>query len=208
MGTARGVREATSDSRNDAAAADRVPHAHCRRRGAGCPVASSPNLSPPRALPAAKRNDPDFFIGNRVRTCISDDVNEAKAMLRKTMANYWAMPNYRNYWKEAGYLDEINAAEAAIAAGRTDELPRYLTDRWLADCTLYGPAVRIREGVGQWRDAGITTSVLVPLSPDGNQMGLAQVSGEGSDDGGIAEDRRSGISCLLLREACRSLYIR
>ena len=127
MGTARGVREATSDLRNDAAAADRVPHAHCRRRGAGCPVASSPNLSPPRALPAAKRNDPDFFIGNRVRTCISDDVNEAKAMLRKTMANYWAMPNYRNYWKEAGYLDEINAAEAAIAAGRTDELPRYLT---------------------------------------------------------------------------------
>jgi hypothetical protein len=51
-----------------------------------------------------------------------------------------------------------------------DGLTRYLTDRWLADCTLYGPAGRIREGVEQWRDAGITTPVLVPLSPDGNQM--------------------------------------
>ena len=38
--------------------------------------------------------------------------------------------------KEAGYLDEMNAAEAAIAGGRTDQLPKYLTDRWLADCTL------------------------------------------------------------------------
>jgi alkanesulfonate monooxygenase SsuD/methylene tetrahydromethanopterin reductase-like flavin-dependent oxidoreductase (luciferase family) len=122
------------------------------------------------ALPAVKRNDPEFFIGNRIRTCISDDADEAKAVLRKTMAHYWAMPNYRNYWKEAGYLDEMNAAEAAIATGRTDELPKHLTDRWLNDCTLYGPAARIREGVEEWRDAGITTPILVPLSPDGDQM--------------------------------------
>src|SRR6516164_771622 len=59
------------------------------------------------ALPAVKRSDPDFFIGNRIRTCISDDVDEAKAVLRKTMAHYWAMPNYRNYWKEAGYSTRL-----------------------------------------------------------------------------------------------------
>ena len=79
----------------------------------------------------------------------------------------------RPHWEqpiEAPHLDEMNAAEAAIATGRTDELPKYLTDRWLNDCTLYGPAARIREGVEEWRDAGITTPVLVPLSPDGNQM--------------------------------------
>ena len=29
---------------------------------------------------------------------------------------------------------------------------------------------RVREGVEQWREAGITTPVLVPLSPDGSQM--------------------------------------
>jgi hypothetical protein len=64
----------------------------------------------------------------------------------------------------------MNAAEAAIAGGRTDESPKYLTDRWLADCTLYGPEARISERVELWREAGITTPVLVPLSPDGNQM--------------------------------------
>jgi hypothetical protein len=46
------------------------------------------------------------------------------------------MPNYRKYWKEAGYLDEMNAAEAAIPAGRTDKSPIYLTDRWLADALI------------------------------------------------------------------------
>ena len=29
--------------------------------------------------------DPEFYIGNRIRTCISDDIAEAKAMLRRTM---------------------------------------------------------------------------------------------------------------------------
>src|SRR5580704_7942864 len=120
------------------------------------------------ALPAAKRNDPDFFIGNRIRTCIADDAAAAKAALRKTMAGYWAMPNYRNYWKEAGYIEEMDAAETAIAEGRTAELPDFLTDRWLEDCTLFGPASRIRDGVEEWRAAGITTPVLVPLSADGN----------------------------------------
>src|SRR5262249_34720086 len=40
------------------------------------------------ALPASKRRDPGFFIGNRIRTCIADDVAEAKAILRRTMMHY------------------------------------------------------------------------------------------------------------------------
>jgi len=121
------------------------------------------------ALPAAKRRDPGFFIGNRVRTCISDDVAEAKAALRRSMASYWLMPNYRNYWKETGYAEEMADAEALVAAGRGAEMAERLTDRWLDDCTLYGPAARVRDGVEAWREAGITTPVVVPISPDGSQ---------------------------------------
>jgi hypothetical protein len=65
---------------------------------------------------------------------------------------------YRNYWKEAGYLDEMNAAETAITAGRTDEHP-YI-DRSLAgglhSLRPGGPHPR-RE---QWCYAGITTPGL------------------------------------------------
>ena len=121
------------------------------------------------ALPAAKRDDPNFFIGNRIRTCIGDDIDETKAVLRRTMTHYAFLPYYRNYWKETGYLEEMSAIESAIADGRSDEVPRYLTDRWLADVTLFGPPSKIRDGVAAWRDAGIRTPVLVPLSADGDQ---------------------------------------
>src|SRR5258707_15772752 len=128
------------------------------------------------ALPAAKRDDPAFFIGNRIRTCISVDVAEAKAVLRRTMTHYAHLPYYRNYWKEAGYTEEMTAIEKALAAGRADEVPRYLTDRWLAEVTLFGPAAKVRDGIEAWREAGIRTPVVVPLSADGDQnTALAQV---------------------------------
>ena len=120
-------------------------------------------------IPAARRDDPNFFIGNRIRTCICDDEAEAKAVLRRTVTNYALMPYYRNYWKEAGYAEEMNAIEVAVAEGRTMDIPKYLPDRWLADCTLFGPPAKIRDGVEAWRAAGIKTPILVPLSADGNQ---------------------------------------
>jgi hypothetical protein len=48
-------------------------------------------------------------------------------------------------------------------------VPKYLTDRWLADNTLFGPAAKVRDGVGAWRDAGVHTPILVPSSANGNQ---------------------------------------
>ena len=108
------------------------------------------------ALPAAKRDDPAFFIGNMIPTCISDDVEAAKAVNRKTLTRYALLPNYRNYWKEAGYVEEMEAVERAAAEKRLDDVPQYLSDRWLADCTLFGPAARVREGLEAWYAAGIT----------------------------------------------------
>jgi alkanesulfonate monooxygenase SsuD/methylene tetrahydromethanopterin reductase-like flavin-dependent oxidoreductase (luciferase family) len=122
------------------------------------------------ALPATKRNDPDFFIGNMIPTCIDDDIDTARAVNRKTLANYTFLPNYRNYWKEAGYVEEMAAIEKAIAENRRDDVPKYLPDKWLADNTLFGPAAKVREGVAAWRAAGVHTPILVPSSAKGNQM--------------------------------------
>jgi alkanesulfonate monooxygenase SsuD/methylene tetrahydromethanopterin reductase-like flavin-dependent oxidoreductase (luciferase family) len=122
------------------------------------------------ALPAAKRNDPDFFIGDMIPTCISDDIEAAKATNRKTLINYAFLPNYRAYWKEAGYVEEMTAIEQAIAANKRDEVPKYLTDKWLADCTLFGSATRIRDELDAWYASGIRTPIIVPSSAAGNQL--------------------------------------
>jgi alkanesulfonate monooxygenase SsuD/methylene tetrahydromethanopterin reductase-like flavin-dependent oxidoreductase (luciferase family) len=122
------------------------------------------------ALPAAKRNNTGFFIGDMIPTCISDDVEAAKAVNRRTLTRYAFLPNYRNYWKEAGYVEEMDAIETAILEGRRDDVPKYLTDKWLADNTLFGPVARVREGVAAWRAAGVHTPIVVPTSATGNQM--------------------------------------
>ncbi len=122
------------------------------------------------ALPPGKREDPNFFIGNMIPTCISDDIEAAKAVNRRTLTSYGFLPNYRNYWREAGYGEEMDAIETAIAEGRKDDVPKYFSDKWLADNTLFGPAAKVREGVEAWRDAGVRDLIIVPSSAAGNQV--------------------------------------
>jgi alkanesulfonate monooxygenase SsuD/methylene tetrahydromethanopterin reductase-like flavin-dependent oxidoreductase (luciferase family) len=122
------------------------------------------------ALPPGKRADSSFFIGNMIPTCVSDDIDAAKAVNRRTLTSYARLPNYRNYWKECGYVEEMNAIEQAIAEHRLDDVPRYLTDAWLADVTLFGPPTRIRDELDAWYDAGIRTPIIVPSSAAGNQL--------------------------------------
>jgi alkanesulfonate monooxygenase SsuD/methylene tetrahydromethanopterin reductase-like flavin-dependent oxidoreductase (luciferase family) len=118
-------------------------------------------------LPESKRRG-GFFIGNMIPTCINDDAEAAKAVNRRTLTGYARLLNYRNYWKEAGYEEEMTAIERCLAEGRDDDIPTYLHDRWLADCTLFGPAAKVREGVAAWRAAGVHTPIIVPSSATGD----------------------------------------
>lgn len=122
------------------------------------------------ALPAAKRQDPGFFIGNMIPTCISDDEDAAKAVNRRTLTSYGMLPNYRNYWKEAGYEADMAAIETALAEGRPGDVPGCFSDKWLADNTLFGSAAKVRDGVEAWRDAGVRDPIIVPSSAAGNQL--------------------------------------
>jgi alkanesulfonate monooxygenase SsuD/methylene tetrahydromethanopterin reductase-like flavin-dependent oxidoreductase (luciferase family) len=122
------------------------------------------------ALPADKRDDPGFFIGNMIPTCITDDIEAAKALHRRTLTSYGLLPNYRNYWKEAGYHDEMAAIEQAIAEDRRDDVPKYFSDKWLSDNTLFGSATQVRDGVEAWREAGVRDLIIVPSSVNGNQF--------------------------------------
>ena len=121
-------------------------------------------------LPPGHAAQDHFFIGNMIPTCIDDDAAAARAVLRKTLVSYARLPNYRNYWKEAGYIDEMNAVEKAIREGNEERIGNCLSDRWLADTTIAGPANRVREELERWYAAGIKTPILVPSSTKGGQM--------------------------------------
>lgn len=122
-------------------------------------------------LSASARESDNFFIGNMIPTCIHDDIEVAKAVNRKTLTWYASLlPNYRNYWREAGYVEEMDGLEKAIADNEPEKFSYFLTDRWLADSTLFGPASVVKEGVEAWFDAGIKTPILVVSSANGGQL--------------------------------------
>jgi alkanesulfonate monooxygenase SsuD/methylene tetrahydromethanopterin reductase-like flavin-dependent oxidoreductase (luciferase family) len=121
-------------------------------------------------LPDRARGDARFFIGDMVPTCIDDDRAAAAAVMRRTLTPYVKLPNYQNYWIEAGYAEEITAIRAAIAAGDDGRIPTLMSDRWLRDVTLFGPAREVRDGVEAWRAAGVRTVIVVPSSTRGGQL--------------------------------------
>jgi alkanesulfonate monooxygenase SsuD/methylene tetrahydromethanopterin reductase-like flavin-dependent oxidoreductase (luciferase family) len=119
-----------------------------------------------KVIPADKRAA-GFFLGDMVPTVIDEDEEVARAVLRRTLTLYCQLPNYRNYWKEAGYVEEMEAIEAAIAAKEFDRLPSLMGEKWLADNTLSGSASTVRDGIEAWFDAGISTPIIVPSSTSG-----------------------------------------
>ncbi len=132
--------------------------------------ASRSHMAESLAAVPRERLDAGFFVGNMIPTCIDDDRDAAAAVNRRTLAGYLMLPNYRNYWKEAGYVEEMEAVEKALAAGQHDQLTRLMSDRWLADSTLWGSVKDVRDGVEAWFAAGVTTPILVPSSTKGGQM--------------------------------------
>ena len=120
------------------------------------------------------RQNGGFFIGNMIPTCISDDKEAAAAVNRKTLTSYAFLPNYRNYWKQAGYVEEMEGIEAALNDGDRERVLTCMTDAWLSNATLYGSQDEVREGVEEWFDQGCKTPILVPSSTSGGQMHAIQ----------------------------------
>jgi alkanesulfonate monooxygenase SsuD/methylene tetrahydromethanopterin reductase-like flavin-dependent oxidoreductase (luciferase family) len=121
-------------------------------------------------LPERAQRDPDFFIGDMIPTVVDDDAQAAAAVNRKTMVGYVSLPNYRNYWKEAGYVEEMEAIEKALGRGEAARLPELMSDRWLRDVTLFGTAREVRDGLEAWFASGVHTPILVPSSTRGGQF--------------------------------------
>ncbi|MDC1390684.1 LLM class flavin-dependent oxidoreductase, partial [Acidimicrobiales bacterium] len=123
--------------------------------GEGMVFANAARSAMPGSLERMPDVGDDFWIGNMIPTCISDDREAAAAVNRKTLQFYVALPNYRNYWKQNGYQEEMEAVEAALAAKDRAAIPGLLTDKWLSDVTLYGSADEVREGLQAWYDTGL-----------------------------------------------------
>jgi alkanesulfonate monooxygenase SsuD/methylene tetrahydromethanopterin reductase-like flavin-dependent oxidoreductase (luciferase family) len=119
------------------------------------------------SVPSERREN--FFIGDMIPTVLDDDRAAAAAVCRKSLIMYVTLPNYRNYWHDNGFAEEMDAIAAALDRKDRDALPGLMPDHWLDEVVLYGTATQVRDGLEKWFDAGMRTPILVPSSTSGGQ---------------------------------------
>jgi alkanesulfonate monooxygenase SsuD/methylene tetrahydromethanopterin reductase-like flavin-dependent oxidoreductase (luciferase family) len=119
---------------------------------------------------AARSHMPASLAHLPARAREDSDRGAAAAVNRRTLVGYVKLPNYQNYWMEAGFEDEMRAIQKAIASGEESRLPELMSERWLSQVTLYGSPSQVRDGIEAWYAAGVTTLIVVPSSTRGNQM--------------------------------------
>jgi alkanesulfonate monooxygenase SsuD/methylene tetrahydromethanopterin reductase-like flavin-dependent oxidoreductase (luciferase family) len=124
-------------------------------------------------VPNAVRDD--FFLANMIPTVIDDDVEAARAVNRRTLTGYVSLPNYRNYWRAAGYVEEMDAIEAAIEAGNKDVLPSLMSDKWLDDNTISGSASHVRARFEEWAHTGVTPITVMSSTTGGQVKAINQL---------------------------------
>ncbi len=124
-------------------------------------------------VPADRRGS--FFLANMVPTVIDADKNAARAVHRRTLSGYILLPNYRNYWRQAGYEAEMEAIETALAAGDRDALPGLMTDEWIDDCTISGSAGEVRERLEAWAANGVLPIAVMSSTTGGQAKAIGEL---------------------------------
>ena len=130
----------------------------------------------PTQVARVKAADRDsFFLANMVPTVIDSDLDAARAVHRRTLTGYLGLPNYRNYWKQAGYADEMVAIETALATGDRDRVPSLISDEWIDDCTISGSPGAVRERIDEWLSMGVLPIVVMSSTTGGQAAAISQL---------------------------------
>ena len=116
-----------------------------------------------------------FRVANMIPTVIDTDRSAAAAINRRTMTTYVRLPNYRNYWKAAGYVDEMNAIEKVLDEKRFDDLESTMSDAWLSDCTLFGDADTVLDGFERWKTIGVEPIAVMSSTSGGQAKAVGEL---------------------------------
>ncbi|NBR92303.1 MAG: LLM class flavin-dependent oxidoreductase, partial [Actinobacteria bacterium] len=128
-------------------------------------------------VPSDKRET--FFMANMIPTVVSDDIEAARAVNRRTLVMYATLPNYRNYWRDSGHAEQVEAFERVLSSAPreklSDELTAVMQDAWLDDCTISGPADLVRERFSTWWAAGVMPVAVMSAVDGGQAKGVANL---------------------------------
>lgn len=136
---------------------------------------ASLSFTPTQVARVAPERRNAMQLANMVPTVIDADLDAARAIHRRTLGGYIVLPNYRNYWRVAGYGDEMDAIESALQIGDRESATAAMSDRWIDDCTISGDAGHVRDRLAAWYATGVTPIAVMSSTTGGQAKAIREL---------------------------------
>lgn len=112
----------------------------------------------------AGRDPAGLEVVAAVPACATEDRAGARDALRRDLAGYWSLPNYRAAIDRAGYGDGIEAFDAARASGGREAAQKAIPASYLDALGAMGGPEELQAKVAEYREKGATLPAVGPFS--------------------------------------------
>jgi F420-dependent oxidoreductase-like protein len=124
---------------------------------------------------AGRTIDESFDIAPNVNLCIDDDVDRARDMVRPILALYVGGMGSRekNFYNQAvqryGFEEAAAKVQDLYLDGKREEAMAALPPELIDTVALVGPKDKVRDRLAAYREAGVGTMVITPLTEPENR---------------------------------------
>jgi alkanesulfonate monooxygenase SsuD/methylene tetrahydromethanopterin reductase-like flavin-dependent oxidoreductase (luciferase family) len=115
----------------------------------------------------AGRSLDGFEIASFIRVCATDDVEAGRRVLAREITGYAIVDAYATFFRGAGFAPEVDALNAAWAAGDRAGAVRHVSPRVLDALGVVGGEAACRARLAEFAQAGLTMPIVLPLAPEG-----------------------------------------
>lgn len=115
----------------------------------------------------AARAAPGTEVIARLLCCPDEPVEDVRQLARWQLTPYVAVPAYNRFISAQGFEEEASGVAAAWGVGDRAAAVEAVSDRLIDALVLMGPAERCKERLGSFREAGLSTPILMLFSGAG-----------------------------------------
>lgn len=118
--------------------------------------------------PGARRSREDFEICATAQIVITDDVEATYAAIKPFLALYMGGMGsedtnfHAEVYRRAGYGELVDEVTRLFRSDRKEEAAAIIPDEVVRDAAIVGDAAFVKEQIGEWEKAGVTSMLVSP----------------------------------------------
>ncbi|MBB2939676.1 putative F420-dependent oxidoreductase [Amycolatopsis bartoniae] len=114
-------------------------------------------------------------VVDRIMVCPNPDAELVRTSVKPLIARYLSVPGYAEFQRWLGHADQLEPVWRAWHDGRRDEAAAAVPDELVDGLVVHGTPEQCREGLRQYREAGVTLPVvsIMPFGVDAFEGALA-----------------------------------